>query len=258
MADRMVTVKSDGDDVELIVLRNPPVNALSTTLLGDLDQAVAALPPTTRCAVVTGDGTYFSAGSDLKELPSISLDKAGDVIALGQSIFTRLEGVPFPTIAAINGLAVGGGLELALACDLRVAGDSAKLGAPEANYGLMPAFGGSQRLPRLIGLARAKELIFTGNMISATEALRLGLVNRMVPAGQELRAARDLAHLIASRAPRALRAAKHAISHGSSVPLSEGLAIERLAFLNDILTSEDLQEGVTAFLEHRKPKFTGK
>jgi enoyl-CoA hydratase/carnithine racemase len=258
MSERKVTIKDDGDDVELIVLNNPPVNALSTAMLGDLDHAISDLHPTTRCAVVVGEGTYFSAGSDLKELPTISLDQAGTVIESGQAVFSRLEAVPFPTIAAINGLAVGGGLELALACDLRVAGDSAKFGAPEVNYGLMPAFGGTQRLPRLIGRARAKELIFTGNMISAAEALRLGLVNRMVPAGQELRAARDLAHLIASRAPRALRGAKHAITHGSAVPISEGLAIEKLAFLNDVLTSEDLQEGVTAFLEHRRPKFTGK
>lgn len=253
----LVGRKSEEDHVELLVLRNPPVNALSRALLDELDARFRELPPTTRAVLLTGDGTYFSAGADLKELATIGLDEAPKQVRRGQEVFGRIERFHAPVIAAINGLAVGGGLELVLATDLRVAGDSAKLGAPEVNYGLMPAYGGSQRLPRLIGSARAKELIFTGHMIPAAEAFRIGLVNKVVPAGQELRAARDLAHTIAQRAPKAVAGAKRAIDGGRERPLEEGLAIEASIFAEEILASRDLGEGIQAFLERRPPKFEG-
>ncbi len=160
-------------------------------------------------------------------------------------------------MAAINGLALGGGLELALACDVRIAGESAKLGAPEVNYGLIPSYGGTQRLPRIIGPAKAKELIFTGAMITATEAVRIGLANRTVPSGQELRAARDMAHTIAQRAPRAVQGAKRAIREGLQTTVTEGLRIEASIFERELLPSEDLAEGIAAFVERRPPKFTG-
>ncbi len=162
-----------------------------------------------------------------------------------------------PFVAAINGLALGGGLELALSADLRVAGESAKLGAPEVSYGLMPAYGGTQRLPRVVGLPKAKELIFTGAMISAAEALRIGLVNKTVPSGQELRAARDLAHTIAQKAPKAVQAAKQAINEGMAKPLAEGIVVETNLFASQVLTSSDLGEGLLAFVERRPPKFLG-
>ena len=146
---------------------------------------------------------------------------------------------------------------MALACDLRIAGESAKLGAPEVNYGLMPAYGGTQRLPRLVGAAKAKELIFTGAMISAAESLRIGLVNKVVPSGQELRAARDLAHTIAQRAPRAVQAAKKAIADGLELPLDRGIEGETKLFESEVLSSQDLGEGIAAFVERRPPKFKG-
>lgn len=258
-APTLIARKSEDDGVELIVLKNPPVNALSTTLLAELDTHVrtVAADGNVRAVIITGDGQFFSAGADLKEMATLGLDRATEVVRRGHELFARIEGLRVPVIASINGLALGGGLELALACDLRIAGESAKLGAPEVNFGLMPAYGGTQRLPRLIGSAKAKELIFTGAMIPAPEALKLGLVNKSVPAGQELRAARDLAHTIAQKAPKAVQASKRAINEGRERPLADGIALESQLFEKEVLPSEDLGEGIVAFVEHRPPKFRG-
>ncbi|MCI4325784.1 MAG: enoyl-CoA hydratase-related protein [Thermoplasmata archaeon] len=255
----LVSRRNDGDDVEILVLRHPPVNALSTRVLDQLEAHLAAIEaaPKIRAVLLTGDGQYFSAGADLKEMATVGFDQAPKIVRRGQGLFQRISELRPPVVAAINGLALGGGLELALACDLRVAGESAKLGAPETNYGLMPAYGGTQRLPRIVGLSKAMELIFTGAMIPAAEAARIGLVNKVVPAGQELRAARDLAHTIAQRAPRAVAAAKRAIRLGYDQPITDGLALEAETFLSDVLPSDDLGEGIRAFVERRPPKFTG-
>lgn len=255
----LVGRKDDGDGVTIVVLRHPPVNALSTSVLTGLAGAFAAVDAdrSTRAVVLVGDGTYFSAGADLKELATLGLENGPKVVAQGQALFRAIEECRCPVIASLNGLALGGGLELALACDLRVAGDSAKLGAPEVTYGLMPAYGGTQRLPRLVGPAKAREMIFTGAMMPAAEAARIGLVNRVVPAGQELRAARDLAHTIAQKAPRAVAAAKRALREGLARPLAEGLSLETEIFVGEVLPSADLGEGLAAFVERRPPKFTG-
>lgn len=251
--------KSEEDGVEILTLKNPPVNALSTALLADLDRRVTELAsdPKVRAVVLTGDGQYFSAGADLKEMATLDLATAPELVRRTLDLLGRIAAFPSPVVAAINGLALGGGLELALAADLRIAGESAKLGAPEVGFGLMPAYGGTQRLSRLIGAAKAKELVFTGAMISAAEALRLGLVNKTVPAGQELRAARDLAHTIAQKAPKAVRASKRAISEGLGKSLTEGLELETHLFETEVLSSEDLAEGIVAFAERRPPKFKG-
>jgi enoyl-CoA hydratase/carnithine racemase len=255
----LVSRKSEDDGVELLLLKHPPVNALSTALLADLDRQVSALEsdPNVRAVILTGDGQYFSAGADLKEMATLDLTSAPDVVRRGHALFARIADFRAPVVAAVNGLALGGGLELALACDLRLAGESAKFGAPEVSYGLMPAYGGTQRLPRTVGIPKAKELIFTGAMIPAAEALRIGLVSKVVPAGQELRAARDLAHTIAQRAPRAVQAAKRAIRDGIALPLADGIARETALFESEVLPSQDLPEGILAFAQHRPPKFTG-
>ena len=255
----LVVRKSEEDGVELLILKHPPVNALSMGLLEGLSQRVTEVEaaPGARCVVITGDGQYFSAGADLKEMATLSLERAPEVVARTLALYDRIAALKVPVIAAINGLALGGGLELALACDLRVAGDSAKLGAPEVTLGLLPATGGTQRLPRLVGLAKANEWIFTGSMISGADALKFGLVNRSVPAGQELRAARDLAHTIGQRAPLAVQAAKRAMRLGVERPLHDGLELETEAFLKEVLPSQDLREGIAAFVEHRPPKFQG-
>jgi len=255
----LVGAKTEEDGVELLLLRNPPVNALSTALLAQLEARIAAIEaaPATRAVVLAGEGQYFSAGADLKEMATLDLATAPDVVRRGHALFRRIAELAPPVVAAINGLALGGGLELALACDLRIAGESAKFGAPEVNYGLMPAYGGTQRLPRTVGIPKAKELIFGGGMIPAAEALRIGLVNKVVPAGQELRAARDVAHTIGQRAPKAVQAAKRAIRIGIERPLAEGTELELELFRSQVLASTDLIEGITAFAERRPPKFTG-
>lgn len=252
--------RAEEDGVELLLLRHPPVNALSTALLEALDGHVRHLATDAACraVIVTGDGAYFSAGADLKEIATLDRASAPAIVRRGQELFGRLADLPVPVVAAINGLALGGGLELALACDLRVAAETAKLGAPETTYGLMPAYGGTQRLARLVGPAKAKELIFTGGLVPASEALRIGLVNRVVSGVQALRAARDLAHTIGQRAPLAVRAAKRAISDGGDRGLGAGLELEAQLFVQEIAPSADLAEGLRAFAERRPPKFTGR
>ncbi len=262
MTYEMLSLKKEEEGVAILTLKNPPVNALSTKLIDELGKAVAELShdPAHRVLIITGDGQFFSAGADLKEIASKAdefLKSAGDIVRHGQEAYRAIEKMPQPVIAAINGLAVGGGLEMTLACDIRVAGDSAKVGLPEVQYGLMPAYGGTQRLARTVGLAKAREMIYTGALINAQEALRIGLVNKVVPSGQELRASRDMAHTIAQKAPLAVAGAKKAMLAGFDQDIDTGLQGEAHAF-ESVSKSEDLLEGIAAFVERRPPKFAGK
>ncbi len=250
---------NEADGVVCLLLNHPPVNALSRSVLEELGRELGGLAASAevRAVVLGGEGANFSAGADLKEMASIAPADAPAMLRAALATFRSLAELPVPTIAAVHGLAVGGGLELSLACDLRIADDSAKFGAPEVAHGLMPAYGGTQRLPRLVGPAKAKELIFTGALVPAPEALRIGLVNKVVGGGQELRAARDLAHTIGQRAPKAVRAAKRAMLDGASRPLDDAQALETRLFVEQVLPSADLAEGIRAFGERRPPKFTG-
>ncbi len=246
------------EGVASITLDRPPANALSTAMIEEIRSAVElASSDGSGALIITGAGQFFAAGADVKEMAQIRAGDIENVVRQGQETFQRIAECPLPTIAAVNGMAIGGGNELAMSCDFRVAADSARFGQPEVTLGLIPAYGGTQRMARLIGVSRAKELILTGNMISAQEALRIGLVNRVVPGGEEMRAARDIARTILQRAPLAVKASKSAIDRGAALPLREGLDREREAFMR-VAGSEDLREGIEAFVGKRQPKFRGK
>ena len=259
MAD-LVQVKIE-DNLALLTLNNPPVNALSQALLKQLDGTLDDLARSdkVRAVVVTGSGTNaFCAGADVNELATLNPEQAAGVVMIGHGVFQKISDFPKPIIAAINNLCLGGGLELSLACDMRFASDRARFGAPEVTLGLVPAWGGTQRLPRLVGVAKAKELIFTGQMINAQEGMRIGLLNKVVPDGDEVRAAMDIAKRIAVKSsPLAVKEAKRAINKGMDGSLEDGLGLEAEAVAR-IADSADLREGLTAFKEKRQPRFTGK
>lgn len=230
-------------------------NALNQEVLLELKAAVAAAASDDSAAVViTGGGEKaFVAGADIGAMARMEPPAARAFAALGQGAFAAIEACPKPVIAAINGHALGGGCELALACDIRLAADTARLGQPEVKLGVIPGFGGTQRLPRLIGRGRAKELIFTGRVVTAQEALAIGLVDRVVPAAELLAAALSLADEIAQNGPRAVSAAKGAIDRGLAMSLAEGQALEAEAFAG--LFGAEQREGMEAFLAKRPAKF---
>lgn len=245
----------------LTVDRPEKLNALNTAVLDVLDARIseAGADGTLRCLILTGAGEKaFIAGADIGELVKLTPLDGREHARRGQALLDRLENLPIPSIAAINGFAYGGGLELALACTLRVASENAKMGLPETSLGILPGYGGTQRLTRLLGKARAAELILTSEKgTTAAEAWRLGLVNRVVPVGQALAAATDLALAIAKNGPIACRYALEAIRRGSEMPLAEGLAYEATLF-GLCASTEDMKEGMTAFLEKRPARFTGR
>ncbi|MFC1936930.1 enoyl-CoA hydratase/isomerase family protein [Chloroflexota bacterium] len=213
--------------------------------------------PETWVGIVTGAGEKaFSAGADIKDMLSFLKEHRDDPEALPPSIMRGLE-VWKPLIAAINGVALGGGLEIALACDIRIAAENAHLGAPEVTLGLIPGWGGTQRLPRLLGEARAAELLLTGRPIDAQEAYRIGLVNKVVPPDQLMSTAREWAEVICRAGPLAVRGAKQAMLRGSSMSLDEGLKLEN-SLINYLFGTEDFIEGTTAFAEKRKPAYKAK
>ncbi|HEX4845915.1 MAG TPA: enoyl-CoA hydratase-related protein [Geothrix sp.] len=251
-----------GDDAGILLLgldRPAAKNALGRQLMGEFRQALADLrvDPAIRVVVlhslVPG---VFCAGADLKERAEMSQAEAGAFVQGLRSAFTELEDLPMPVIASLEGAAFGGGLELALAADLRVAGTGAKMGLVETALAIIPGAGGTQRLPRLIGASRAKELIFTARRIDAMEAERLGLVNRLMPAGQALEGALALAREILPNGPVALRMAKQAVSRGLDLDRDAGLAFEQACYAQ-VIPTKDRLEGLAAFRDKRKPQYRG-
>jgi enoyl-CoA hydratase/carnithine racemase len=233
-------------------------NALSRAVNVELARLAAELGRLrdVRAVVLTGAGGAFSAGADLKERRGVAAADTGPYVdAIGGAI-TAWADMPKPTIAALPGVALGGGLELALACDFRVAAEEAVMGLSEVRLGIMPGAGGTQRLARLVGVARAKELVMTGRRIDAGRALEIGLVSRVVPAGQLRAAAEELARELAGCAPLSVAMAKKAIDEGLALPLDQALALERRCY-DVTLMSEDRNEGLRAFAEKRPPRFTG-
>jgi len=246
--------------VALLTLNRPQsLNALNAPLLDELRQAILQIrdDSSLRAVIITGAGSRaFAAGADLKELSVLSPMAMQAYAQTGQRVFDLVEHLGKPVVAAVNGFALGGGCELAMACTLRVAADTARFGQPEVNLGLMPGFAGTQRLPRLIGQGRALDLLLTGRQIDAAEALRIGLVERVVPAADVMTAARTIADEFAAKPPLAVRSILEAVQRGSETTFEAGQALEASLFGLGASTA-DMREGTAAFLEKRTPIFKG-
>ncbi len=274
----MIDLEMD-NGIAIIYINNPPMNVLCTELLSELHEVLESLEEDDdlRTVVVTGKGRAFVAGADINEMKEMSFDDAWQFAELGQGALSRLEELPVPVIAAVNGFALGGGTELALACDIRISSEAAKFGQPEVNLGVIPGFGGTQRLVRCIGPGKAKELIYTGDIIGADKAYDIGLVQHLVRGykldenGEQvkdekerpvqdnepvLEAAMKMASKIAGKGPMAIRKAKIAINEGADLPLYEGLELEAELF-SELFDTKDQKEGMDAFIEKRKPDFKG-
>jgi enoyl-CoA hydratase len=255
-----ISVERDGAVATVTVNRPKVLNALNAQTLDELRRAMLALKhdAEVRVVIVTGGGEKsFIAGADINELSVQTPTGGRDHAMRGQHVLDLIENLGKPVIAAINGYALGGGCELAMACTLRIAADTAKLGQPEINLGIIPGYAGTQRLARLVGRGRALELLLTGDQISAAEAHRLGLVNRVVPSADLMSETRKLAQVLAAKAPIAVRYIVDAVNRGLQMPLPDAQVFEATLF-GLVSTTEDMREGTKAFLEKRKAEFRGK
>ncbi len=260
--DSLENILIDREGASAIVTINRPkvLNALSTQTIDELRRAMLSLrhDEAVRAVILTGAGEKsFVAGADINELAAQTPASGRELSLRGQHVFDLIENLGKPVIAAINGYALGGGCELALACTIRIAVDTARIGQPEINLGIIPGYGGSQRLARLVGRGPALEMLLTGDHISAADAYRLGLVNRVVTAANLMGEARKLASALASKAPLAVRYILDAVNRGLEMPLRDGQAFEATLF-GLVAATEDMREGTKAFLEKRKAEFRGK
>jgi enoyl-CoA hydratase len=258
----MENVRTENRDGILVVTIDRPkvLNALNAQTVEEIYEALsnARSDDAVKAVIVTGGGEKaFVAGADINELAQKTPITGKETSERGQFIFSFIERFPKPVIAAINGFALGGGCELALACHIRIASEKAQIGLPEVSLGIIPGYGGTQRMARLLGKGRALELICTGERVSAGEAERIGLVNRVVPAEQLMAVAEELARKIMSRGPLAVRAAIEAVMQGSDMPFEQGQFLEATLF-GLLCASEDTKEGMKAFIEKRPVNFTGK
>ncbi len=241
------------------ISRERALNALNRETVGELQQLFSYYwsDDAVKVVVITGAGEKaFVAGADITELADLNVRTGTELAAHGQYLMKTIQNFPRPVIAAINGFALGGGCELAMACDIRLASERAKLGQPEVNLGIIPGYGGTQRLPRLVGRGKAMQLILSGDMIDSQEALRIGLVDDVYPAEELMERALKLARSIASRGPLAVATAKECINRGLDVNLTAGCDLEKANF-GQMCGTGDKNEGMEAFLEKRKPQFTG-
>ncbi|MCE1227695.1 MAG: enoyl-CoA hydratase-related protein [Geobacteraceae bacterium] len=249
------------DTIATITVNRPSaMNAMTLTTLQELDVVVQQLSASTevRAVIITGAGEKaFIAGGDIAMLRELGPVEARELALLAQGVCTTIEQSPKPFIAAVNGYALGGGCELAMSCDIRIAAEHARFGQPEVSIGTLPGFGGSQRLPRLVGKGRALEMILTGDMIDAQEAWRIGLVNKVVPSAELMAAARSLATKLAGKSQMALKLCKEVVTNGLEMDLQRACSYEADLFALSFATA-DQQEGMTAFLEKRAPVFTGR
>jgi enoyl-CoA hydratase len=257
MADENLLLEKDGP-LATITFNNPKaLNALTVATFEGLDRLLGDLENDAeiRVVIITGAGEKaFVAGGDISHLGTLDANSAREFALLAQRVISRIEACPKPVIAAINGYALGGGCELAMGCDIRIAADSARFGQPEVKLGIIPGFAGTQRLSRLVGKGRAKELIFTGEMIDAEEACRIGLVNRVVAKESLMEEARALAMKMCDKSSSAIRLAKEAIDNGLEMDFARGSRYEADLFAL-CFTTEDCKEGISAFLEKRPAKF---
>jgi len=261
MAERQYVKVAVEDRVAILTIDHPPANALNSPTMADLNSAIdeVAADPNVKAVIITGAGQFaFVAGADINEIAALKTpEQAKDVVLVGQGILNKIENLRKPVICAINAVCLGGGNELAMACHFRIAADNARFGQPEMNLGIIPGFGGTQRLSRIVGKSKALEFILTGDMITAQEAFRLGLVNKVVPAGEVVKAAKDLAKKILSKGQVAVRLAMESVDEGLKVSLKDGLLIEADKFA-EVMKSDDAHEGVSAFLQKRQAKFQDK
>ena len=254
-----VRAEQDGKIAVLTMNRPKALNALNDQTLSELDRifTCVASDPEILGVIITGEGKGFVAGADISQMQSYKSEEGRNYADRAQTLFNKIEGLEKPVIAAVNGYALGGGCELSMSCDIRIASEKAVFGQPEANLGLIPCFGGTQRLPRLVGTGIAKELIYTCRQVKADEALAIGLVNKVVPAESLLDEAKAMMNTILTKSPIAVRYAKEAINRGMDVDLRAGLELEKdLAAIT--FGTEDKQEGVDAFLAKRAPVFPNK
>ncbi|WP_160675182.1 short-chain-enoyl-CoA hydratase [Clostridium sp. C8-1-8] len=252
-----VILEKEGNIAVVTINRPKALNALNSETLKDIDTVVAELENDKEvyAVILTGAGEKaFVAGADISEMKDLNEEQGREFGALGNKVFRRLEVLDKPVIAAISGFALGGGCELAMACDIRIASEKARFAQPESGLGITPGFGGTQRLPRLVGLGKAKELIYTGDMVNAAEALRIGLVNKVVPLESLMDEAKALAKKIAANAPIAVKLCKDAIDRGMQVGIDEAIVIEAEDF-GKCFATEDQKEGMSAFVEKREKNF---
>ena len=250
-----VNVELQGAVAVLTIDRPKALNALNPEVLADLKAAFEGIDQNTvRCVVLTGAGDKsFVAGADIGSMSTMTKAEGEAFGKLGNDIFLMIESFPLPVIAAVNGFALGGGCELAMSCDIRICSDNAMFGQPEVGLGITPGFGGTQRLPRIVGLGMAKQLLYTARNIDAAEALRIGLVNAVVPQAELLDTAVKMANNVAKNAPIAVRACKKAVNEGMQVSIDKAVEIEEKLF-GDCFETHDQVEGMACFLSREKPK----
>ena len=260
MSYNNIKIETDGALATVTVNRPNVMNALNDETITEFQQAFTELEHdgTTRVVIITGEGEKaFVAGADISELQKADVITARRISEKGHRLFAQIESSDLISIAAVNGFALGGGCELSMACDIRYAADTARMGQPEVGLGIIPGYGGTQRLPRLVGCGKALELLLSGDMVKADEALRIGLVNAVFPAAELIENAKKLAQKILSKGPLAITAVKRCVRRGLEGSLLAGCSLEMSEF-SAIFSSSDKNEGTTAFLDRQPPKFTGK
>lgn len=255
MAFKHLKITKPAEGVALVAISDPEtLNALSQSVLEEIDQYVSAIPSDVKVLIITGDGRAFVAGANIAQMSGFTPEEGLAFAAYGSAVFAKIEQLPIPVIAAVNGFALGGGCELAMACDIRIAADKARFGQPEVKLGIIPGFSGTYRLAKLVGQGMAKEMIYSGKVYDANDALQMGLVNRVVLSDALILDAVELACCIAANAPIALRYAKQSINANYDLDAAEAMRLENKLF-SQCFATEDQKTGMQCFLGKQKAEF---